>query len=402
MNQINQSASKEMPAAVILEDGTIYRGQGFGAPGDVFGEVVFNTGMTGYQEVLTDPSYHGQMVSFTYPLIGNYGVDMAVNESDEVHSRAVIVREAHNLARNCRAEKGFIDWLIEQQVTGVAGIDTRALTRRIRSVGAMRAGVFWGDYREEDIAVRLESTPSMSGLDLASRVSCPEPYEIEFLKGMYRVVVIDYGIKRSILKQLGAAGCNVIVLPASATAEDVLAQEPEGVFLSNGPGDPAPLDYAVSCVEGLLGKVPVFGICLGHQILSMALGLKTYKLKFGHRGINHPVKNLDTDKVEITSQNHGFAVELPEAMAERLGVPASAKTFFEAPPAKDLKLDTAFGEARISHLNLYDGTVEGIRCRDVQAFSVQYHPEASPGPHDSRYLFDDFINDIVVGKVKKS
>jgi len=192
----------------------------------------------------------------------------------------------------------------------------------------------------------------------------------------------------------------------------VLALEPEGVFLSNGPGDPAPLDYAVSCVEGLLGKVPVFGICLGHQILSMALGLKTYKLKFGHRGVNHPVKNLHTDRVEITSQNHGFAVELPEAMAERLGASGGAgdsgaaqgpaKTFFEAPPAKDLKLDTAFGEARISHLNLYDGTVEGIRCQDVQAFSVQYHPEASPGPHDSRYLFDDFVNDIVINKVKKS
>ncbi|MDO8736432.1 MAG: glutamine-hydrolyzing carbamoyl-phosphate synthase small subunit [Thermoleophilia bacterium] len=424
MNQMNQKTS-EMPAAVILEDGTIFRGRGFGTPGAVFGEVVFNTGMTGYQEVLTDPSYHGQMVTFTYPLIGNYGIDFAVNESDTVHSRAVIVREAHNLARNCRAEKGWVDWLIEQQVTGVAGIDTRALTRRIRSVGAMRAGVYWGDFTEEDIAVRLDSTPSMAGLDLASRVTCSEPYEIEFLKGIHRVVVIDYGIKRSILKQLGAAGCNVTVLPAWATAEDVMAHEPEGVFLSNGPGDPAPLDYAVRCVERLLGKVPVFGICLGHQILSMALGLKTYKLKFGHRGVNHPVKNLHTDKVEITSQNHGFAVELPEALAERLGAPGStgdsgtgkggsgavladgaapgpAKTFFEAPPAADLKLDTAFGEARISHLNLYDGTVEGIRCQDVQAFSVQYHPEASPGPHDSRYLFEDFVNDIVINKLKKS
>ncbi|MHB8792125.1 MAG: glutamine-hydrolyzing carbamoyl-phosphate synthase small subunit [Thermoleophilia bacterium] len=418
MNQTNKSNTKDMPAAVVLEDGTVYRGRGFGSPGAVFGEVVFNTGMTGYQEVLTDPSYNGQMVTFTYPLIGNYGIDMAVNESDVIHSRAVVVREAHNLARNCRAEKGFVDWLIEQEVTGVAGIDTRALTRRIRSVGAMRAGVFWGDFAEEEIAARLESTPSMAGLDLVSRVTCPEPYEIEFLKGEYRVVVIDYGIKRSILKQLGAAGCNVTVLPASATAEEVLALEPEGVFLSNGPGDPAPLDYAVRCVEGLLGKVPVFGICLGHQILSMALGLKTYKLKFGHRGINHPVKNLNTGRVEITSQNHGFAVELPEAIAKRLDVPAdagptdsggaesaapgAAKSFFEAPPARDLRLDTAFGEARVSHLNLYDGTVEGIRCRDVQAFSVQYHPEASPGPHDSRYLFDDFVNDIVIGKVKKS
>ncbi len=409
------------PAAIILEDGTIYRGHGFGAPGAVFGEIVFNTAMTGYQEVVTDPSYHGQMVTFTYPLIGNYGVNNISNESDDVHSRAVIVREAHNLARNCTAEQGWVDWLAGQGVVGVAGIDTRALTRRIRSGGAMRAAVYWGEYTEAEMAAGLEGTPCMAGLDLAGRVTCAEPYEIEFLKGKYRVVVIDYGIKRSILKQLGAAGCNVTVLPASVTAEAVLSHEPDGVFLSNGPGDPAPLDYAVSCVEGLLGKVPVFGICLGHQILSMALGLKTYKLKFGHRGVNHPVKNLDRDRVEITSQNHGFAVELPEALAPRLQAKQSGvspgddsggsstdadvtarpgKTFFEAPPAAELRLDTAFGEARISHLNLYDGTVEGIRCQDVQAFSVQYHPEASPGPHDSRYLFDDFVNDMVVNKVK--
>ena len=399
-------------AAVILEDGAIYRGHGFGAPGAVFGEIVFNTAMTGYQEVITDPSYHGQMVTFTYPLIGNYGVNRTAGESNEVHSRAVIVREAHNLARNCTAETGWIDWLAEQKVTGVAGVDTRALTRRIRSEGAMRACVYWGDFTEEEIAARLKDTPSMAGLDLASRVTCAAPYEIEFLNGKYRVAVIDYGIKRSILKRLGAAGCNVTVLPASATAEEVLALEPDGVFLSNGPGDPAPLDYAVNCVKDLLGKLPVFGICLGHQILGQALGLKTYKLKFGHRGANHPVKNLDLDRVEITSQNHGFAVELPEALAARLkeshgggpSVPASTgagKTFFEAPPAGELMLDTGFGKARISHLNLYDGTVEGIRCLDVQAFSVQYHPEASPGPHDSRYLFDEFVNDIVLSKVKK-
>jgi carbamoyl-phosphate synthase small subunit len=389
------------PAAVILEDGTIYRGHGFGAPGAVFGEIVFNTGMSGYQEVITDPSYHGQMVTFTYPLIGNYGVNGTTSESDQVHSRAVIVREAHNLARNCSAEQGWVDWLAGQNVVGVAGIDTRALTRRIRSQGAMRACVYWGEFTEAEMIAGLEGTPPMAGLDLASRVTCAKPYEIEFLKGKYQVVVIDYGIKRSILKFLGAAGCNVTVLPAGATAQDVLAYEPDGVFLSNGPGDPAPLDYAVSCVEGLLGKVPVFGICLGHQILGMALGLKTYKLKFGHRGVNHPVKNLDLNRVEITSQNHGFAVELPEASAGRLQAPRSGKTFFEAPPPEALRLDTAFGEAKISHLNLYDGTVEGIRCQDVMAFSVQYHPEASPGPHDSRYLFDDFVNDIVINKVKR-
>ncbi|MHB1361448.1 MAG: glutamine-hydrolyzing carbamoyl-phosphate synthase small subunit [Thermoleophilia bacterium] len=437
MPKSDNKLPESTPAAVLLEDGTIYRGRGFGAPGAVFGEIVFNTAMTGYQEVLTDPSYHGQMVTFTYPLIGNYGVNRTASESGEVHSRAVIVREAHNLARNCSAEQGWTDWLAEQGVTGVAGIDTRALTRRIRSRGAMRASVYWGDFAEEEMAARLKDTPSMAGLDLAGRVTCAEPYEIEFINGKHRVAVIDYGIKRSILKRLGAAGCNVMVLPASATARDVLELEPDGVFLSNGPGDPAPLDYAVECVQGLLGKLPVFGICLGHQILGRALGLKTYKLKFGHRGANHPVKNLDLNRVEITSQNHGFAVELPETLESRLkssrtaeGEPAGqaqpaaatcqpaaatgqpttadqratapARTFFEAPPAEALMLGTGYGQARISHLNLYDGTVEGIRCLDVQAFSVQYHPEASPGPHDSRYLFEEFVNDMVVNKVKKS
>jgi len=399
---MNPAPAHNAPAAILLEDGTLFQGHGFGAPGAIFGEIVFNTGMTGYQEVITDPSYHGQMVTFTYPLIGNYGVNAISSESDEVHSRAVIVREAHNLARNCTAEQGWIDWLAGQEVVGIAGVDTRAITRRIRSQGAMRACVYWGDYTQADMADRLAGTPSMTGLDLVRRVTCAEPFEIEFLKGKYQVVIIDYGIKRSIIKRLGAAGCNVVVLPATATAEEVLAREPDGVFLSNGPGDPAPLDYAVDCVRGLLGKVPVFGICLGHQILSMALGLKTYKLKFGHRGVNHPVKNLDRDQVEITSQNHGFAVELPESLAQRLKAPLAGKTFFEAPPVRDLRLDTSFGEARISHLNLYDGTVEGIRCQDVQAFSVQYHPEASPGPHDSRYLFDDFVHDIVVNQARHS
>ncbi len=382
---------KTGPAGVILEDGTAYEGHGFGSPGAVFGEIVFNTAMTGYQEVMTDPSYHGQMVTFTYPLIGNYGVNNISSESDQAHSRAVVVREAHNLDRNCAAESGWVDWLSQQGVTGVSGVDTRALTRRIREAGAMRACVYWGDFDPAELTRRLEETPSMAGLDLAGRVTCAGAYELEFLRGKYRVVAIDYGIKRSILKRLGAAGCNVIVVPATVTAAEVLALEPQGVFLSNGPGDPGVLDYAVECVAGLLGQVPVFGICLGHQILSQALGLRTYKLKFGHRGANHPVKNLDTGRVEITSQNHGFAVELPEALAARLEAARGGKTFFEAPPAGELRLGTAFGGAMISHLNLYDGTVEGIRCREVPAFSVQYHPEASPGPHDSRYLFDYFV-----------
>lgn len=375
----------------MLEDGAVFRGRGFGVPGAVLGELVFNTSMTGYQEVVTDPSYHGQIVTFTYPLIGNYGANTVSSESDRIHSLAIVVREAHNLNRNSSAEQGWVDWLIEQGATGVSGIDTRALTRHIRSQGAKRAGVFWGDFSEAEMAEKIAAVPSMAGQDIASLVSCKQAYELQFLKGKYNVVAVDYGIKRSILKRLGAAGCNVIVVPATFSAEEILKLNPQGVFLSNGPGDPAPLDYATECVRQLLGKVPVFGICLGHQILSQALGLKTYKLKFGHRGANHPVKNLHLDRVEITSQNHGFAVELPKTLEARLAKSRSGNTFFEAPPGEDLMLDTAYGKARISHLNLYDGTVEGMRCLDVPAFSVQYHPEASPGPHDSRYLFDEFV-----------
>lgn len=406
MTEKQESASRApatpIPAAVILEDGTIYRGHGFGAAGTVFGEIVFNTSMTGYQEIVTDPSYHGQMVNFTYPLIGNYGVSRTASESGEVHSRAVIVREAHNLAENCSAEGGWVDWLAAEGVVGISGIDTRALTRRIRDVGAMRAGIAAGAFDEAEVLDQVLESPAMSGRDLAAEVTCSEPYELEFLKGKYKIVAIDYGVKRSILKYLGAAGCNVTVLPATATAAEVLARTPDGVFLSNGPGDPGVLDYAVACARELLGKVPVFGICLGHQILSQALGLKTYKLKYGHRGANHPVKNLDAGTVEITSQNHGFAVELPPALGDRLEQARAGATFFEAPPRDELLLDTTAGEALISHLNLYDGTVEGIRCLEVPAFSVQYHPEASPGPHDSRYLFDDFIRMIETGHTERA
>ena len=386
-----------MPAAVVLEDGMVYRGHGFGAPGAVCGEIVFNTAMTGYQEVLTDPSYHGQMVVFTYPLIGNYGVSDTASESDQVHSRAVIVREGHNFDGNSAAEKGFAQWLWEQGVTAVSGVDTRALTRRIRSRGAMRACVYWGNFTEDEIARRLRETPSISGLDLAGAVTCGSRYDLEFLNAGCKVVAVDYGIKRSIIKRLGAAGCDVTVVPAGAAAAEILALKPQGVFLSNGPGDPAALGYAIETVRGLLGKVPVFGICLGHQILSLALGLETYKLKFGHRGANHPVKNLDTGRVEITSQNHGFAVRLPAAARGRLEHGSGSGTFFEAPPREEMLLETGAGSALVSHLNLYDGTVEGIRCLDVPAFSVQYHPEASPGPHDSRYLFAQFVRLIGAG-----
>jgi len=368
----------------------------------VYGEIVFNTSMTGYQEIVTDPSYHGQMVTFTYPLIGNYGVNRTTSESSDVHSRAVVVREAHNLAENCTADEGWIDWLAAQGVVGASGIDTRALTRRIRSAGAMRACVAAGQFDHESVLARVRESLPMSGQDLARKVTCIEPYELEFLKARYDIVAIDYGIKRSILKFLGAAGCNITVMPATVTADEVLALAPDGVFLSNGPGDPGVLDYAVECARGLLGKVPVFGICLGHQILCQALGLETFKLKYGHRGANHPVKNLDTGEVEITSQNHGFAVQMPAALSERLALVREGLTFFEAPSRDELLLETDAGEALISHLNLYDGTVEGIRCLDAPAFSVQYHPEASPGPHDSQYLFDDFIQMIETGHTERA
>lgn len=386
----------DVPGYVVLKDGTVFSGFGFGAEGRVLGEVVFNTGMSGYQEIVTDPSYHGQMVTFTYPMIGNYGASPHLPESEEVHSRAVIVREAKNTAWNATCPEAWIDWLAARGVVGVGGIDTRALTRRIREHGAMTACVAAGqDLDMDDLLASTRTFPDMAGKDLASVVTCREPYEWPPAAGLethHCVVAYDCGIKQSILKNLARAGCHVTVVPAHWTPEQTLALRPDGVFLSNGPGDPAAVGYAVETIRGLLGRVPVFGICLGHQLLALAVGLSTYKLKFGHRGANHPVRDYLTGKVEITSQNHGFAVEPPAVVREALARGAVVGEGGVAGlRAEDMLLETGFGPGQITHLNLNDGTVEGLRLLDVPAYSVQYHPEAGPGPHDSQYLFSRFV-----------
>ncbi len=406
----------EVPGYVVLQDGTVFSGFGFGAQGTVLGEAVFNTGMTGYQEVVTDPSYHGQMVTFTYPMIGNYGAADHLLESYEAHSRAVIVREIKNSTWNSTCPEAWVDWLAQRGIVGVAGIDTRALTRRLREQGAMTACVAAGvDLDIEDLLAAARDFPSMAGRDLASAVTCAAPYHwapdcttldaptpaltgsgVPVWEGPARpaefhVVAYDFGIKLSILRNLATVGCRVTVVPASTSPEQVLAFQPDGVFLSNGPGDPAAVGYAVDNVRGLLGKVPVFGICLGHQLLALALGLSTYKLKFGHRGINHPVRNYLSGRIEITSQNHGFAVEPPEAVrAAMAGLDSSGPAALAALTGDDMVLSTPFGPAQVTHLNLNDGTVEGLRLFDLPAYSVQYHPEAGPGPHDSHYLFHQF------------
>ncbi|OFW61021.1 MAG: carbamoyl phosphate synthase small subunit [Actinobacteria bacterium RBG_16_64_13] len=388
----------EVPGYVVLKDGTVFSGFGFGAEGRVLGEVVFNTSMSGYQEVVTDPSYHGQMVTFTYPMIGNYGASDRLLESDKAHSRAIIVREAKNTAWNSTCSEAWVDWLTERGIVGVAGVDTRALTRRIREHGAMTACVAaGGGLKVNDLLAATQAFPDMTGQDLASAVTCPEPYEwvpeSPAPETRFRVVAYDYGMKRSILRNLSVVGCQVTVVPAHWTAEQTLAMKPDGVFLSNGPGDPAAVDYAVQAIKGLLGRVPVFGICLGHQLMALAVGLSTYKLKFGHRGANHPVRNYLTGGVEITSQNHGFAVEPPAVVREALARGSVVGDGGVAGLAvEQMVLDSDFGPAQITHLNLNDGTVEGLRLLELPAYCVQYHPEAGPGPHDSHYLFRQFTD----------
>jgi carbamoyl-phosphate synthase small subunit len=383
----------EVPGYVVLRDGTVFSGFGFGATGQVLGEVVFNTSMSGYQEVATDPSYHGQMVVFTYPMIGNYGAGDHLLESDRVHSRAIIVREAKNTAWNATCPEPWLDWLAIRGIVGVGGIDTRALTKRIREYGAMPACVATGE--DLDLQALLDAArafPDMTGQDLATAVTCSVPYRWPAPAGArFRVVAYDFGIKRSILRNLSAVGCDVTVVPAHWTTEQTMSMNPDGVFLSNGPGDPAAVGYAVTTIRGLLGRVPVFGICLGHQLLSLALGLSTYKLKFGHRGVNHPVRNYLTGRVEITSQNHGFAVEPPAAVRDALVRGAVVgEGGVAALRAEDMVISTDLGPGQVTHLNLNDGTVEGLRLFEIPAYSVQYHPEAGPGPHDSQYLFTQF------------
>ena len=361
---------------LLLEDGTRLDGELVGELEPATGEVVFNTAMTGYQEAVTDPSYAGQIVTFTYPLVGNYGVSAEAMESDRVHARAVIMRDAKNGEDVATAEGGWLDWLRDCGVPAISGVDTRALVRHIRDRGAMRGGIFSAELSESKAREAIEAEPSMEGADLARTVTPGEPVEIPG-SGAH-VVALDTGIKGSILRQFRARGARLTLLPCTASARDVLERDPDLVFLANGPGDPAALDHVVGAVRELVGERPVVGICLGHQLLCRAVGLETFKLPFGHRGANHPVKDLETGRIDITSQNHGFAVAGPGGEGRIEG-------------DEPVRWETDFGAARLSHLNLYDRTVEGLVLRDVPAATVQYHPEAGPGPHDARYLFDRFL-----------
>lgn len=351
-------------ALLCLEDGASFRGRAFGRLAETFGEVVFNTSMTGYQEILTDPSYAGQIVTMTQPEIGNYGTNDEDAEASAPFVRGFVVRECSRIFSSWRGKENLNEYLDRHAIAGIAELDTRALVRHIRSRGAMRGGISSQDLDPTSLTARVLQQQPMLGSDFVKEVTASSSYEWLAEAERYHVVALDYGIKRNILRCLAALGCKITVVPAQTTASDILELAPDGVFLSNGPGDPEPLDYAVENIQKLLNQVPVFGICLGHQLLARALGGKTFKMKFGHRGGNHPVKNLITGKIEITSHNHGFAVD-PDSLNPR--------------------------EVEPTHLNLNDQTLEGIRHRLCPAFSVQYHPEAAPGPRDSLYLFEEFI-----------
>jgi len=364
---------QQPPAILVLEDGSVFPGYAFAGTGEVCGEVVFNTGMTGYQEVITDPSYKGQIVTMTYPLIGNYGINPEDMESDGIYLEGFIVKEYHSRPSNWQSRQSLQEFLEAHGKLGVEGIDTRALTRRLRLTGAMKGILSTETTDIPKLIEKVRAYPGLVGRDLVVEVACKTPYQWkdgtrqELTAGTrtesFRVVVIDCGVKYNILRHLEGRGCQVIVLPATATGEDILAWQPDGVLFSNGPGDPAALPYLVAAAAFILGKVPVFGICLGHQILGQAAGGKTEKLKFGHHGINQPVRQEQTGKIEITSQNHGFVV-IPDSVARR---------------------------REATHENLNDGTSEGLSYPELMAFSVQYHPEAAPGPHDAAYLFDRFV-----------
>ena len=356
-------------AVLLLQDGRFFSGKSFGAEGETTGEVCFNTGMSGYQEILTDPSYCRQIVTMTAPHIGNYGVNPEDIESDCIQVAGFVIKEETSVPSNWRSTQSIGEYLKDQKIVGIQGIDTRALTRHIRDNGAMNGIISTIDFDIDSLEKKLDQAPDMTGLDLAKEVTTSKLYlwsSNHSIKqsSKYKVAAIDFGIKHNILRLLESHGCDVTVFPANVADNEILDFTPDGVFLSNGPGDPAAVSYGIEAVQKLLGQKPIFGICLGHQILALALGAKTFKLKFGHRGLNHPVKNLESGEVEITSQNHGFAVDL----------------------------DTLPENVIPTHVNLNDKTSEGIRCKDIPAFSVQYHPESSPGPHDSRYLFQQFID----------
>ena len=373
----------KQPAILLLEDGRSFQGTAFGYVGETTGEVCFNTGLSGYQEILTDPSYCRQIVTMTAPHIGNYGVNPEDIESERIQVAGFVIKEETDVPSNWRSTQSIGKYLDEHKIVGIQNVDTRAITRHIRDEGAMNGIISSVDLDLDSLKEKLSKVPSMAGLDLAKEVTTKDSYSWSSNQSIiqssktaeastqadnhsinHKVAALDYGIKHNILRLLESHGCNVTVFPAKTSPEEILAFDPDGIFLSNGPGDPAAVTYGIEMVKNLLGKKPIFGICLGHQILALALGAKTYKLKFGHRGINHPVRYEDNGVIEITSQNHGFVVD-PKTLPSNVSQ---------------------------THINLNDNTNAGIRCNDISAFSVQYHPESSPGPHDSRYLFQQFVD----------
>ena len=373
-------------AYVLLADGTRFDGEAVGADASAVGEVVFTTAMAGYQESMTDPSYAGQLIAFTFPQIGNYGVSAAAMESDQIHARAAIMRAAVDRHDAPSAHAGWCRWLTDHGVPAISGVDTRALVRHIRDAGSMRGGMFGGEMSTSRARELIEAEPPMAGRDLARDVTPPEtvtlpPTAVNPDRAEVRIAMIDTGVKRSIIENLRCRGATVELHPCTDDAAALRASGPDAIFLANGPGDPAALDPIVATLRELVGTLPVYGICLGHQLLCRAVGLATYKLAFGHHGANHPVKDLTTGRTEITSQNHGFAV---------LGPDGQRTLDTDAP----VRWETDFGAAELTHINLYDRTVEGLALRDVPGATVQYHPEAGPGPHDARHLFDRFVSEI--------